>query len=90
MQNDSVLRECLVFYSVCETLCIEKEGILFIRSLSLLIVIELAQFIFALGWYEIDDGVKNAAGAMMGYWSYIVIRKNCTRYRGEKRNIHVD
>lgn len=68
----------------------EKGWVLFISALSLSIIIELTQFIFALGWCEIDDVITNTAGAMMGYWGYVVIRKNCMRYRGEKRNSHVD
>ncbi|WP_255568545.1 VanZ family protein [Corynebacterium mendelii] len=32
------------------------------------IVIELVQFVFALGYTDIDDVIFNAAGALAGYW----------------------
>ena len=68
----------------------EKWPLVFICALTLSIVIEVVQFIFSLGWCEIDDVITNTAGAMIGYWGYVIIRKNCMRYRGEKRNNHVD
>lgn len=62
----------------------EKGWMLFISLFSLSIIIELAQFIFSLGWCEIDDVITNTAGAMMGYWGYVVIRKNLYEIQGRK------
>lgn len=40
----------------------------FVTALVLSISIELSQFIFNLGWCEVDDVISNTLGAMIGYW----------------------
>lgn len=32
------------------------------------VFIELSQFIFNLGWCEVDDVISNTLGAMIEYW----------------------
>lgn len=39
-----------------------------VTALVLSISIELSQFIFNLGWCEVDDVISNTLGAMIGYW----------------------
>lgn len=39
----------------------------FVTALVLSIFIELSQFIFNLGWCEVDDVISNTLGAMFGY-----------------------
>ena len=39
----------------------------FVTALVLSIFIELSQFIFNLGWCEVDDVISNTLGAMIGY-----------------------
>lgn len=40
----------------------------FVTALVLSVFIELSQFIFNLGWCEVDDVISNTLGAMIGYW----------------------
>ena len=39
----------------------------FVTALVLSVFIELSQFIFNLGWCEVDDVISNTLGAMIGY-----------------------
>lgn len=39
----------------------------FVTALVLSVFIELSQFIFNLGWCEVDDVISNTFGAMIGY-----------------------
>lgn len=39
-----------------------------VTALVLSVFIELSQFIFNLGWCEVDDVISNTLGAMIGYW----------------------
>ena len=49
----------------------------FVTALILSIFIELSQFIFNLGWCEVDDVISNTLGAMIGYgiWWKVSKRK---------------
>ena len=38
----------------------------FVTALVLSVLIEFSQFIFNLGWYEVDDVISNTLGAMIG------------------------
>ena len=40
----------------------------FVTALVLSVFIELSQYIFNLGWCEVDDVISNTLGAMIGYW----------------------
>ena len=50
----------------------------FVTALVLSVFIELFQFIFNLGWCEVDDVISNTLGAMIGYgiWWKASKRKN--------------
>ena len=39
-----------------------------VTALVLSVFLELSQFIFNLGWCEVDDVISNTLGAMIGYW----------------------
>ena len=39
----------------------------FVTALVLSVFIELSQFIFNLGWCEVDDVISNTLGAMIGW-----------------------
>ena len=49
----------------------------FLTALILSVFIELSQFIFNLGWCEVDDVISNTLGAMIGYgiWWKVSKRK---------------
>lgn len=47
----------------------------FVTALVLSISIELSQYIFNLGWCEIDDVISNTLGAMIGYWIWWKVSK---------------
>ena len=40
----------------------------FVTAVVLSVFIEFSQFIFNLGWCEVDDVISNTLGAMIGYW----------------------
>lgn len=47
----------------------------FVTALVLSVFIELFQFIFNLGWCEVDDVISNTLGAMIGYWIWWKVSK---------------
>ena len=47
----------------------------FVTALVLSVFIELSQFIFNLGWCEVDDVISNTLGAMFGYWIWWKVSK---------------
>lgn len=47
----------------------------FVTALVLSIFIELSQFVFNLGWCEVDDVISNTLGAMIGYWIWWKVSK---------------
>ena len=47
----------------------------FVTALVLSVSIELSQFIFNLGWCEVDDVISNTLGAMIGYWIWWKVSK---------------
>ena len=47
----------------------------FVKALILSVSIELSQFIFNLGWCEVDDVISNTLGAMIGYWIWWKVSK---------------
>ena len=47
----------------------------FVTALVLSISIELSQYIFNLGWCEVDDVISNTLGAMIGYWIWWKVNK---------------
>ena len=47
----------------------------FVTALVLSVFIELSQFIFKLGWCEVDDVISNTLGAMIGYWIWWKVSK---------------
>lgn len=38
-------------------------------------IIEITQYIFNLGWCEIDDVISNTAGALIGFGCYVIVHK---------------
>lgn len=46
-------------------------------------IIEATQFIFNLGWCELDDVISNTAGALVGFGLYVIVHKLI--YKGERR-----
>ena len=38
-------------------------------------VIEITQYIFNLGWCEVDDVISNTVGALAGFALYIILQK---------------
>ena len=54
-----------------------------IVSLITSILIEATQYIFNLGWCEIDDVISNTAGAMIGFAIAVVLKRICDK-RKEK------
>lgn len=46
-------------------------------------VIEATQYIFNLGWCELDDIISNTAGALIGFGCYVIVHKLI--YKGESR-----
>lgn len=49
------------------------------------VLIEFTQYVFNLGWCEIDDVVSNTLGALIGFRLWIVLEKIYRKYRGERR-----
>ena len=47
----------------------------FVTALVLSISIELSQYIFNLGWCEVDDVISNTLGTMIGYWIWWKVSK---------------
>ena len=47
----------------------------FVTAMVLSLLIELSQFIFNLGWCEVDDVIINTLGAMIGYWIWWKVSK---------------
>lgn len=47
----------------------------FVTALVLSVSIELSQYIFNLGWCEVDDVISNTLGAMIGYWIWRKVNK---------------
>ena len=47
----------------------------FVTVMVLSLLIELSQFIFNLGWCEVDDVISNTLGAMIGYWIWWKVSK---------------
>ena len=58
----------------------------FVTVLILSVFIELSQFIFNLGWCEVDDVISNTLGAMIG-WGVLWMIKTLGRDREEKVEI---
>lgn len=46
-------------------------------------IIEATQYIFNLGWCELDDVISNTAGALIGFGCYVIVQKLI--YKGESR-----
>ena len=38
-------------------------------------IIEITQYIFNLGWCELDDVISNTAGALIGFGCYVIVHK---------------
>ena len=47
----------------------------FVTEFVLSVFIELSQFIFNLGWCEVDDVISNTLGTMIGYWIWWKVNK---------------
>lgn len=56
-------------------------------SLVTSISIEFAQYIFNLGWCEVDDVISNTLGAVIGCGLYFELRKICIKFG---RDSHVN
>ena len=53
----------------------DNRKYVFVTALVLSVFIELSQFIFNLGWCEVDDVISNTLGAMFGYWIWWKVSK---------------
>lgn len=61
----------------------KKWKTVFMSTLITSAVIEVTQYIFNLGWCELDDVISNTAGALIGFGCYIIVQKLI--YKGESR-----
>ena len=55
----------------------------FMSALMTSAIIEATQYIFNLGWCELDDVISNTAGALIGFGCYVIVQKLI--YKGENR-----
>lgn len=55
----------------------------FMTALMTSAIIEATQYIFNLGWCELDDVISNTAGALIGFGCYVIVQKLI--YKGESR-----
>lgn len=55
----------------------------FMSALMTSAIIEATQYIFNLGWCELDDVISNTAGALVGFGLYVIVHKLI--YKGESR-----
>lgn len=55
----------------------------FVSALMASAIIEATQYIFNLGWCELDDVISNTAGALIGFGCYVIVQKLI--YKGESR-----
>ena len=55
----------------------------FMSALMTSAIIEATQYIFNLGWCELDDVISNTAGALIGFGCYVIVQKLI--YKGESR-----
>lgn len=53
----------------------KKWRLLILASITVSALIECVQYIFALGWCEIDDVISNTIGAMIGFGILIFLNK---------------
>ena len=61
----------------------KKWKTVFMSTLITSAVIEVTQYIFNLGWCELDDVISNTAGALIGFGCYVIVQKLI--YKGESR-----
>ena len=61
----------------------KKWKSVFITAFMTSAVIEITQYIFNLGWCELDDVISNTAGALIGFGIYVIVHKLI--YKGESR-----
>lgn len=61
----------------------KKWKSVFITAFMTSAVIEITQYIFNLGWCEVDDVISNTAGALIGFGCYVIVQKLI--YKGESR-----
>lgn len=47
----------------------------FLSALMTSTAIEITQYIFNLGWCELDDVISNTAGALIGFGCYVIVHK---------------
>lgn len=59
--------------------------IVVLSALAASVLIEIMQYIFNLGWCEVDDVISNTFGAMIGFGLFTTIEKIYRKYRGESR-----
>ena len=54
---------------------LKKKGwkVLLVSALGLSVTVELFQYVFKLGWCELDDIVSNCLGAFIGYESFRLV-----------------
>lgn len=53
----------------------KKWKTVFMSTLITSAVIEVTQYIFNLGWCELDDVISNIAGALVGFGLYVIVHK---------------
>ena len=61
----------------------KKWKTVFMSALMTSTIIEAAQYIFNLGWCELDDVISNTAGALVGFGLFVIVHKLV--YKGENR-----
>ena len=85
IENPSVVNKAEAVQYLLNILFFIPYGLLFpwkdnwkrvlMTALVLSVFIELFQFIFNLGWCEVDDVISNTLGAMIGYWIWWKVSK---------------
>lgn len=58
---------------------LKKWYVVLISACAFSVLIESAQYLFKLGLCELDDVICNTLGAMIGFWSVLLIRKTVRR-----------
>ena len=53
----------------------KKWKSVFMLALMTSAIIEITQYIFNLGWCELDDVISNTAGALIGFGCYVIVHK---------------
>ena len=59
---------------LCSSLC-HSRLLTVLTAVLFSLAIELLQYIFALGWCELDDLISNSLGAFLGFLLYVKVQR---------------